>query len=175
VKLEGGEISRTFSTRDEARIALLGYLDAHRTAHLSPCLRARATTLAEALGRYAVEEMPEKLSGKREESTLAVLLREEPELCAWPLDAIATSDLSDLIKRFKARKRTGSTIIRYLALISHCYTVAGAKWGFDRLSNPVVRGLRCRENAGRERRLEPGEEARLLHAATQYEQDQKCC
>jgi integrase len=38
----------------------------------------------------------------------------------------------------------------------------------------VVPGLRCKENPPRERRLEPGEEARLLRGAEVYEQHPRC-
>ena len=66
----------------------------------------------------AFDAFLEKLTAYRKKFTFAVLLREEPELSDRPLDAVPTSDLSELIKRFKVRKRRGSTINRYLALIS---------------------------------------------------------
>ena len=57
---------------------------------------------------------------------------------------------------------SSSTITKELAIISHLYTVARAKWGMAFLENPVIRGVRPKAVKGRERRLEEGELEKLL-------------
>ncbi len=57
------------------------------------------------------------------------------------------------------------TVARELWLIQRTYDLARKEWGFPSVENPARDVSKPRQPRGRERRLEPGEEVRLLSAA----------
>ncbi|MHB1544013.1 MAG: tyrosine-type recombinase/integrase [Gammaproteobacteria bacterium] len=125
------------------------------------------TTLAEALNRYAREITPGKAPG-----TQPAELRKINRLRQSPIARIALSRLTgkDVADHIRWRQGTGvaaATVHHDLRAISHLYTVARSSWGMSYLVNPVplAKTARPRLPRGRERRLEPGEEDRLLEAA----------
>jgi integrase len=64
--------------------------------------------------------------------------------------------------------RTNSTVRLDLALLGHMLTIAIKEWGVNLPSNPVTNIRRPAPGAGRNRRLSPEEEARLLDAVDQH-------
>ncbi|MGH8161560.1 MAG: site-specific integrase, partial [Gammaproteobacteria bacterium] len=65
-----------------------------------------------------------------------------------------------------ARGKSANTVRLDLAMLGSLYRVAGQEWGMHPLRMPVVRKPKL--PAGRDRRLEAGEEEKLLAAAAQY-------
>ncbi len=131
---------------------------------------AEATTLAEALDRYAQEITP------RKKATTAN--RERDRIRAWAasslsqrsLASIRGKDVAAAIRDMEGRGLSANTVRLHLALLSHLFNTARAAWGMESLTNPVdlVKGQRPKLPHGRDRRLQGGEEARLLEAARDY-------
>ncbi len=133
-------------------------------------------TLGQALRRYLEEVTTHKKSKRAETDRIDWFLEREAKLCKQRLYGISTDDIKQLIQRRMAPENpeikpvTGSTMNRELAVISHLYNTARSEWGFEKLENPIIKGIRRKENKGRRRRLRRGEEACLLAAARAYEQ-----
>ena len=83
-----------------------------------------------------------------------------------PLTGIHGSDISAFVAELQGLGLGPNTVRLDLALISHLVTTARGRWGMESLRNPVLRGHRPKIPAGRTRRLEKGEEARLLGVAS---------
>ena len=132
---------------------------------------AEATTLAEALERYAQEITP------RKKATTAN--RERDHIRAWAasslsqrsLASIRGKDVAAAIRDMEGRGLIANTVRLHLALLSHLFNTTRAAWGMESLTNPVdlVKGQRPKLPAGRDRRLVGDEEARLLAAAQTYD------
>jgi integrase len=56
-------------------------------------------------------------------------LRDFPELCAMPLHAISTQDLAAWRDK-RVAEVSGSTVVRYAALLRNVWTVAAREWGW---------------------------------------------
>lgn len=86
-------------------------------------------TLADAIRRYELEVTPSKGAAKFERVAFGVTLREHPELCAMVLHKITTADLATW-RDAMLRRVSGSTVIRYGALLRNVWTVAAREWGW---------------------------------------------
>ncbi|MDM4771008.1 site-specific integrase [Solimonas fluminis] len=177
VTVGGREKSKTFSTAGEAEAWIQGLLKADAANAANAWLASQEVTLRAGFKRYLAEITPQKKSAASEKRLIEAFLAREAVLCEKPLCDIAPSDMKALVQRRMKpsdpveKPITGSTMNRELARISHLYTVAVAEWEYVGLVNPITRGIRRRENKPRERRLEIGEEEKLLEAARSYELD----
>ena len=162
--------TRTFRTYRDAEIWAASVEAEIGHGTWRPTAEAERTTLAEALDRYRSEITPGKRAASRS--------RERDRIAAWcrhplsrrSLASVRGKDIADYI-RSRASAGAGPNTVRLdLALISHLYTVARSRWGMESLGNPValVRGARPKLPRGRDRRLLPGEEPRLLAACRAY-------
>lgn len=177
--------SATFPTRELAERWASGIEAAMREGRFTGMAEAAATTLDAALERYGREVTPRKRSSGQEERRIA-LLRAHP-LAARALDSIRGADLADYrdarlagvpfdtframrargedpAKHPEARPVKANTVRLELAIIGHLFTVARTDWGMESLQSPVRAMRKPSPGEGRERRLEAGEEARLLRA-----------
>ncbi|PXV62926.1 site-specific integrase [Sinimarinibacterium flocculans] len=184
----GGEaVTQTFASERDARRWIDGIVDLSDSGRFDTWKKGRSLTLGAALSRYSAEVTAFKQNRIHEQGQIDRLLSEETALCEMPLWSITVSTLQEFVMRRIDGTSTrpsvsGSTVNRDLALISHLYTVAITRWGLDELRTPVVRGLRCKENQPRDRRLDnparnrssvaPSEEQRLLEAALEYSKGQ---
>jgi len=89
------------------------------------------------------------------------------EADAWERMILSEMDRGVFVARkdqFLGEGKSPSTVVKYLAVISHLFNVARKEWGMESLANPVelIRKPVVRNN--RKRRLEDGEEDRLLEA-----------
>jgi integrase len=123
---------------------------------------AESTTLAEALDRYETDYLPRLAHPDREILRIKGLKRRV--LAARFLAAIRTKDVADFIKEREAEGVSPNTIRLDLALLSRLFEVAASDWGMESLGNPVRRVSRPKLPSGRTRRLEAGEEEKLLDA-----------
>ena len=113
-----------------------------------------------AVERYLAEVTPRKKGAASETNRLRALMR-------LPLARRYVAGIRGMdIARFRderLRKVTPSTVKRDLVLLGHVFEVARKEWGIY-LHNPV-RDIRLpADNRPRDRRLQTGEEARLLEA-----------
>jgi len=121
---------------------------------------ARRATLGEALERYLAEVTPIKKGAKQERVRIQAWLRDP--LADRPLASIRSMDIAAWRNERVAAGKAPTTVRNALTIISQVYQVAGTEWGMQGLQNPV-RGVRMpRGRPARDRRLEPGEEERLL-------------
>lgn len=118
------------------------------------------TTLSEVLERYLAEITPSKKGAKVEGYRIAVIQRST--LAKQALARIRSIDIA----RYRDERRktvAANTVKNELNTLSAVFEAARLEWGMN-VTNPV-RGLkRPKAPGGRERRLLPGEEERLLAA-----------
>ena len=67
-------------------------------------------------------------------------------------------------ERIQAGK-SPSTIRNEINIISHVFNIAKREWGLEGLRNPVENVRKPKQHKGRDRRLEDGEEKRLVDVA----------
>lgn len=125
---------------------------------------ARRITLREALERYEAEVTPRKRGANRERARLRRWMAHA--LADRVLAAIRPHDMAQARNDMAARGLGPNTIRLELAPLSHLFTVARKDWGLAGLPNPVQEITKpSTGGTARERRLQAGEEARLLDAA----------
>ena len=127
---------------------------------------AEGTTLSEALARYRNEVIPKKKQEAREDRRAAALAQ-HPLACR-PLASIHGKDIAAYMSTRACAGAGGNTIRLDLALLSHLFTIARKEWGMESLGNPVEMVRKPKLPQGRTRRLEDGEESRLIEAAKAY-------
>jgi Site-specific recombinase XerD len=155
--------SKTFETKSEADIwarKIEGEMD-HGT--FVSRTEAEGTTLAEALERYIDEYIP-KLAQVKREKNRALALKKRDIACRF-LASIRGKDIADFIKE-REKEGVGANTIRLdLAMLSRIFELAVSDWGMESLSNPVKKVNKPKAPKGRTRRLEEGEEEKLLKAS----------
>lgn len=162
VRMRGHEhVSKTFTRKTDAKKWIEDTRSAIRAGSMTSNV-AQRTTLHAALADYLKKITPKK-KGRR---------REEDRVKAWQHNPLAHKFLTQLRgKDFSeyrdARRDEGvaeGTIRTELALISHLYKIARTEWGMEGLKNPIKDvGIPSGSNS-RNRRLEEGEEEKLLTA-----------
>lgn len=130
---------------------------------------AERTTLGEALERYAREFTPSKKGASIELRRIAAWKRHN--LSQRTLASLRSTDFAYFIAERQAQGIGANTIRLELALISHLLAIARTVWGMESLGNPVntARAARPKVPRGRDRRLLPGEEPRLMAATHAFE------
>ena len=125
---------------------------------------AQSTTLAEALGRYEREITPGK-KGARQESMRIALWKRAP-FAERPLAKIRGTDIAEWRDARLQGGVSGQTLRNDLSLLSHVYRIARTEWGMAGLNNPVNDVRKPSAGKARDRRLLPGEEAKLRAVAS---------
>ena len=78
----------------------------------------------------------------------------------------------DLVAKFRDQRlgegKANNTVRLELALLGHLYTIAIKEWHIGLVHNPVASIRRPSQGAGRDRRLTPKEQKRLLQAVDEY-------
>ena len=160
--------SSTFDTRERA--AEWARDIEHEMDHgvFVPRKEAENTTLTDALSRYEKEVTAHKKSRAGEAWTIRQW--QSSKLANRSIASIRGKDVAEFIEERRASGHGPNTIRLLLALLSHLYTVAASSWGMESLRNPVplARTARPKLPRGRERRLQDGEEEKLLSVATEY-------
>ena len=125
------------------------------------------TTLKEALDRYLEEVSKHKKGHRRERSRIEKW--KAHSLSSRYLASIGPKDIADYASERKSEGFSMRTIHLELAIISHLYNYAAAKWGMRALENPVaptrVKGTdphRGQNYRGRERTLSLSEKEKLF-------------
>lgn len=152
---------KTFETKRDAEAWARSIEAEMDTGRYISSKEADQTTLRDALSRYAEDFTAFKRSRKSE--MRRIIAWQKHPLAMRSLSQIKGSDIASYIR--DRRITVSSNTIRLdLAVISHLYTVAQQDWGLESLSNPVLKIKKPPPGKARERRLEIGEEERLLAA-----------
>ena len=129
---------------------------------------AERTTLHEALERY-IEEYTPSLADHQREVNRAKFLQKR-KIAQMSLAKVRGMDIAAFIKEREAEGVAGNTIRLDLATFSRLFETARKDWGMEYLDNPVKKARKPKVLRGRERRLQDGEEERLLkHAPEGFE------
>ena len=153
---------KTFDTRAEAeKWAREIESEMDRGIYVSRS-EAEGTTLREALARYVEEYLPRLAHYDKNIYTAKALQRRS--IADKFMSAVRSKDIADFIKEREAEGVSGNTIRIDLAMLSRLFNVARSDWGMESLHNPVERVSKPKLPKGRERRLEAGEEERILAA-----------
>jgi integrase len=141
---------------------------------------ARRRTLAEAIDKYIAEELPKKKSGENHRSALPwwkehignlKLADVTPDVVAAQKNKLANSSYTrakpkskrSVVKDGEAAqfKRSPATVNRFLACLSHVFTIAIKEWRWANV-NPCAAVRKFKEGKGRVRTLSDKERKKLL-------------
>jgi len=123
---------------------------------------AERTSLSELLRRYLAEVTPHKRSARTEQLRIQAILRRD--ICHRSLAQLSSNDLA-VYRDERLKQVAPATVRRELNTISHAIDIARREWDLYLVQNPVKLVRRPIPPKGRNRRLEAGEEQRLLDAA----------
>jgi integrase len=119
-------------------------------------------TLYEILERYEVEVSQSKKSWESEYYKIKFF--KSHRLAKLTMANIKPSDFATLRDDLSKSGKSNATVNKFLALISHVFTVCQKDWGFE-LDNPVLKIRKLKEDNARSRRLEKDEYEYLLKAS----------
>ena len=124
---------------------------------------AERYSLSECLDRYIEEYIP-RLKHPEYEIRRIRVIQKHP-LASRVMATIRSKDISDFRKDREGQGVKSNTIRLDFAVLSRLFNYARSDWGMESLSNPVQLVTKPKIDKGRERRLEKGEEKKLLEAA----------
>jgi len=164
VRLKGVYRSATFPTLGQARRWATQTEHALYAQHHFPQPDTARYRLRDLLARYEREVLPRKRPGTQAHQA-AQLTWWTQQLGPLRLDQLTPARLTACRERL-AETRAPATVNRYLAVLSHAFTVAIQEWGWLEAS-PLRRVRRLREPQGRIRCLDDAERQGLLVACAQ--------
>lgn len=157
-------VSKTFETKADAEAwARQIESEMDRKVFISRA-EAEQYTLSECLDRYIEEYIPRLKHGKREADRARALQRRP--IAHRIMATIRAKDIADYRREREAENVSGNTIRLDFALLSKLFNYARSDWGMESLQNPVELAAKPKPSKGRDRRLEKGEEEKLLKAAS---------
>lgn len=137
---------------------------------------AKRHTLSDLIERYARDVLPGKRDGDHQAAQLGwwnaklgsyALADVTPALIAEYRDILKDEPIpprtTDPAKAGPTRYRSNATLVRYLAVLSHAFTIAVKEYGWIE-NNPVLKVTKPKEPRGRVRFLSDDERGRLLIA-----------
>lgn len=132
---------------------------------------AEKITLAELIERYRIEITPKKRGADREESKLNVMGRHP--IARRPVATLTGTDIARY-RDDRLKEVSSGTVSRELSVLGNIFTVARREWQIHLpRGNPVGDIRKPSDAPARDRRLEAGEEERLIAASLQYEKTTK--
>lgn len=156
--------ARVFNTKAEAEAwAAIIESEMGRGVFVSQ-KEAENTTLSKALDRYE-REVTVKKKGHQEKN-LIKRWKAHP-LAKRFLATIQGKDIAEY-RDVRLNEVSPNTVRLDLALLSHLFTIAVKEWGMSGLVNPVMQTRKPKLPQGRDRRLLPGEEEKILSACEDY-------
>ncbi|RME59315.1 site-specific integrase [Candidatus Parcubacteria bacterium] len=161
-------VNRTFDKLSDAKTF---ELECRLKIQKGESLAQRKTSLVDEplrviLEKYLDEITPQKRSGLARYRSLVRNLCNH-RIADTPLSSIAPADvIAYRDSRLKAVSE--KTVRNELAFLSAVFSTALRDWGMEGLDNPVSRIRKPKAGRPRDRRLQPGEEEKLLSACKQY-------
>jgi integrase len=166
VRLKGFPTQQaTFERLTDARKWAQNTESAIREGRHFKTTEAKKRTLGEMLDRYIKDILPTK--PKNSKNTLLHLTWWKEELGSFSLADISPAMIAEkrdhLASGITKRntKRSPSTVVRYMAALSHAFTIAVKEWGWLE-DSPMRRVTKPKEPRGRVRFLSDDERSRLL-------------
>ena len=167
---------RTFDSEKEAKAWARRQELKLEDGHVQDLTEARETTLGQALERYRDSVTVKKKSHQPELSRIGRILRNP--ISGRPLSTLRADDIETLLddlaqphvtagkdgKERRQRPASEATQRRYTALLSHLFSIATKRWRIEGLRNPIKEMELPSPGRPRKRRLEEGEEEKLLAA-----------
>jgi integrase len=169
VRILGRSVSESFARKTDAMAWISKTESAIREHRYFPEREAGKRSVAELVDRYKRDVVPKKADGEKQGRQLdawkarlgsLALVDLTPELIAEVRDEWACETLPG------GRRRSGATVNRYLAALSHAFTMAAKEWGWI-TNNPVRLVTRLKESKGVVRWLDERELERLLAACAE--------
>ncbi|WP_029918168.1 integrase [Pelobacter seleniigenes] len=166
VRRLGQSASRSFHRKEDAeRWARKTEADIEAGVFLEDITASKTITIREAADSLIYDYLPKLSDARREENRLEAIL-ERSRWSKTPLANLRSKDIYSYIRQREQEGIAANTIRLDLALLSRLYKFAIQKWSLESLSNPVKAVERpSTASSARARRLEEGEEERLLKAA----------
>ena len=184
VRLKGfPEQAATFERLTDAKRWVQNTESAIREGRHFKSSEAKRHTLAEMLDRYLRDVMPTKPKSAKDQTRQINWWKERigrytlsdvtPALLAEYRDRLASGMLEDgsmtrevtlqdnTTKTLPVEPRSPSTVLRYIAALSHAFTVAVKEWGWVE-TNPVLRVTKPKQPQGRARFLNDDEREALM-------------
>ncbi len=168
IRLKGSPTqTATFGRLTDARNWVQQTEVAIREGRYFKTVEAKRHVLADAIDRYLKHVLPTKPKCEKDQSTQL----------AWWREKIGKFTLADITPALigehrdnlsqgittRGEPRTPATVNRYLAALSHLFTIAYKKWGWIN-ENPLQKVTKLKEPRGRVRYLSDEERKRLLIA-----------
>ena len=122
-----------------------------------------STTLFECFERYETEIIPQK-KGARQELYRSMMWKNS-EFAHKGIGTLKQVDIAKWRDARIASGKSGATVKLDLAILSHLFTIAIKEWGFP-LTNPVLLIRKPKTDNARDRRLQVGEEEKILEHST---------
>jgi integrase len=167
VQISGtGSVRSTNSSSDHKRTDATRWAreleaEADRSGWVADTRLAEKTTLGELLTRYRDQVSPSKRSAHTERSRINAMLRRP--IVHRTLSKLTSADVATY-RDERLKDVAPATVVRELNTLSHAIETALREWGLWLPRNPVKMVRRPTVPQGRKRRLEDGEEQRLLAA-----------
>jgi len=136
-----------------------------REGRYFPTAEARRHTLADLLDRYIKDVLPAKKNARAQRPHFDWWRAELGALRLTEVTAARIGEARDKLAATPTNRgpRSPASVNRYLAALSHAFTVAVKDWQWTE-TNPVTRVRKPREPRGRVRFLDDAERVRLLEA-----------
>jgi integrase len=164
--------SATFERLTDARRWAQQTESAIREGRHFKTTEAKRHTLAESIDRYIKDILPTKPNSEKDQATQLNWWKENignysladltPALIGENRDKLAQG------KTTRDKLRSPSTVNRYLAALSHVFTIAVKEWGWTE-DNPLRKVTKKKEPRGRVRYLSDEEREKLLSACKESE------
>ncbi|REE19465.1 site-specific recombinase XerD [Paraburkholderia sp. BL27I4N3] len=151
--------TRSFPTKTEAEAWARDVEAEYDKGHAIDQRDAREMSLGNALRRYLAEVTPLHKGAKTEGYRIRQLLHHP--ICAYSLANLTRNALTEYREQ-RLQAVSGSTARKEMQVMALVIDHARRDWGVYLAENPVRMVRLPKENAARERRLRPGEEAVLL-------------
>lgn len=126
---------------------------------------ARKHTLGELIDRYIRDILPTKKKSEQKQSAQLTWWKQQIgyHLLSEITPSMIAEQRDNLLREMTKRKKTRnpSTVVRYMAALSHAFTVAIKEWGWIQ-DSPASKVIKPKEARGRVRFLDADERLRLL-------------
>ena len=164
--------SATFRTKTDAKRWAQETESAIREGRHFKTRESKKHTLGDLVDRYSKNHLAAKRSGKDQ---ARILRWWKKKIGMYPLAEVTPpliAEQRDKLARGKTNRggrRSPATVNRYLAYLSHAFTIAVREWQWLD-SNPVKRVSKLKESRGRVRFLSDDERERLLEACRESQE-----
>ena len=153
-------VSRSFTHKLDADAWVRDMERAAARGELADILNPRVDkSVGQLLKRYRDEVTDKKLGFGPETHVINAMLRQA--FCEMPMSEASPAAFSKY-RDERLKSVMGVTVKRALGILQHAFDIAHDEWGWDVPSNPIKSIRKPASGKARDRRLMPGEEARLL-------------